>query len=203
MSKSEEEELPLHEQHQTPKSIAQHMRGYGKDVGKTYRTLKAIWNAPNEELQTGLLHLIIDKLEEIADILSKKPVDMMAGHAAWMFRFHQRAEKAIEDHKKECARVNKFCDVSLLGRDAKQRHDINFMSQDYRHDFATGDRDANFLQGKYYKHSRIIEVEEKVKRLKSVKSISDIEKLDGIGKVKAEKIRAKVSRQSRAGLKKE
>jgi hypothetical protein len=196
MSKSEEKELPLHSQHQTPKSIAQYMRGRGKDVGKIYKTLKDIWHAPNDELQIGLLHLIVDQLEEITDVLSKKPVDMMAGHAAWMFRFHQRAEKAIEDHKKECARVNMFCDVSLLGRDAKQFSDIHFLSEQYRCDFATGDWHAIFSQGKYYKHSRLIEVEEKVKRLKSVKSIDDIEKLDGIGKTKAAKIRAKVSQQS-------
>lgn len=50
MSKSEEKELPLHSQHQTPKSIAQYMRGRGKDVGKIYKTLKDILQMMNFKL---------------------------------------------------------------------------------------------------------------------------------------------------------
>ena len=190
-----EKELPWHSRHKTAQGVAEYMRSEGRGVGREYRTHGSIWDAPNDLLQVGLLHLVVDRLEAIEKALGEKPLDMMAGQAAWLSRFHQRAEKAIKDHKRECARVNKICDVSLLRRDAVLDQDIHDLSEEYRRAFAEGEWWATCNRGGYYRHRGIIEIEEKVKRLKTVKTIDDIENLKGIGSSLAAKIRDKVSKQ--------
>ena len=184
---SRDEEFTFWNRRKSPKEVAEYMHTEGSCVGLEYKTHGDIWDAPSDLVQVGLLHMVIDRLDDIKKFVDK-PHDMMAGHSAWLFSFHERAVKVLSDHKKECERINEFCDVRLLGKDIKLYDDINSLSWTYRKDFADGKWDAVILRGKYYRHRGIERLESQVKRLKSVKTIGDIENLAGIGKKTAAKI---------------
>lgn len=184
--------LPACSRHKTPKDVAEYMRSEGRRVGRIYETHGSVWGAPDDLQQVGLLHLVVDRLEEINKVLCKKPLDMLAGQSAWLLRFHSRAVEAIAEHKRQCDRIAKFCDIELLRGDAEQGKSIHDLSREYRLSFAKHEWLAVFECGKYYQHNGIIDIESKTKRLRSVKSLNDIEKLRGIGYRTGLKIREKM-----------
>ena len=105
------DELPPYYRHMSSAELVEFMRTECAAVGKGYKTYGDAWEAKPEDMQEGLLHNILTQLEQLNEI-QKDPLDS-----------HQRFLKggSWEDvrglifcHKRECRRIAKFCDLSLL-----------------------------------------------------------------------------------------
>ena len=178
MSKERHDKLFFFEKHKTPKDVARFMRKEGKGVGREYETHGDVWDASDSLLQVGLLHLILDRLDEISNHLTS-PKDQLEIHRQWIRNgMHEASIEVIKDYKKELTRISKFCDLELLGKDARSTIDIHDLSKEFR------------SSNDWVKRTRSFEkLKDLTGRLRYVRSLDDITRLDGIGKIKASKIR--------------
>lgn len=172
------------EKHKTPKGVAEYMRDEGRSVGRKYETHGDVWQASDATVQTGLLHLILDKLELDKLEQMQKRADPMEGHREWLEHWHPRVTKAIAEHEKHRKRlVAMFGEEAKLGADMRNYFDIHRSSRLYRRDTA--------------EHYRAFErLELKLKRMRSVRKPEDVSNLDGIGQKKALQILQKMQAKS-------
>jgi len=173
------EKLYEWEKHKTPKGVAEYMRDQGRTVGRKYETHGDVWQANDAIVQTGLLHLILDKLEQM-----QERSDPMEGHQEWLEHWHGRVTKAVAEHEKQKARLLvMFGADANLGADLRNYFDVHRSSRLYRRD------STNHLQA-------FERLEEKIKRMRSVRKPEDVENLEGIGEKKALKILQKMQTKS-------
>ena len=170
----------------TPKEVAQYFRTRGSTVGRDYKTYGDIWDIKPDVVQVGLLHLILDTLEEI-HTPKLSPLEI---HRIWLNHVRGEAERTLACHKKECDRISKFCDLKLLLDDANLSlfACIEYLRESHK-------RMAE--KGQKYALHEIKEIRERTERLKLVQTLDDLEQLHGIGKKKADTIRAKMAKKSK------
>ena len=178
----DDSETPLddYQQHKTPRQVAQYFRnedyeGDGSGVGSEYKTHGDLWGVDNGTVIVGLLHLILDELRE-----SNAVDDEMRRHPYWLVRHRDQIEKLIEEHARECDRIATFCDLEFLKSDVHTK-DLHEFSRLFRTD------DHAYWDARK-------DLREKVERLSSVNAIDDIEKLKGIRKKSADRIREKMAK---------
>ena len=165
------QELPESQQHKTPTPLAEYMRSVGAEVGREYKTHGEIWDADPQLMQIGLLHLILDELEDM-----QKTEDPMEGHAYWLNHIRDNVEKLNREHATQLLRLLlMFGADAKLGSDMENGFDIHKSSQVFRRN--------------RWRHSvEMTDLEKKVKRLKSVCNPEDVVNLHGIGKKTALKL---------------
>ena len=167
------EELEEWQKHKTPRDVARYMRDRAHSVGSRYETHEDVWQASDAIVQTGLLHLILD-------ILEQDRFDPMDRHRRWLSYWHPEVTKAIAAHERHRKRlVAMFGEEVNLGMDMDNHLDIHHSSQLYRLDTEVHRR-------------KFQDLESKLKRMRSVRKPEDVSNLNGIGKKKAVEILQKM-----------
>ena len=177
-----DEKLWAWEKHKTPRDVAQYFRSEGSGVGREYNTHGDVWAASEAIVQTGLLHLILDKLEEM-----QKPKDLMKRHPVWLEIWHPLVTKEVAEFEKHRKRLtNMFGGEADLGCDMSNCFDVHYSSDLY-------------LQGGDRHKQRYESFKKQLMRLKSVRKPEDVINLEGIGKKKAAQILEKMRNGKLAG----
>lgn len=181
-----DDKLKEDRKHLTDRGLASYMRNEGKLAGNYYGNNHEIWNAPRERLQTGLLHLILDRLEQIEELARKNeehkkpkpsPLDI---HREFLNVHYPKVLKVSKKHAKERKRlIAMFGEDVDLGSDMDISFDIHDMAQYFRGNYFRGNREG------YWVFKAIIM---KVNRLKSVRKPEDVSNLHGIGKMRSMRI---------------
>lgn len=165
--------------HMTPKQVALYMRDEGYTVGRKYETHGNVWDEREEVVQTGLLHLILDAIED-----TQPQPSVLDAHQDWLIMWYPYVAKAIAEHEEQRRRlVAMFGDDAYLGPDATNFRDIHCFSMVYRTDPERHQNDLN-------------ELERKTKRMKKVLKPEHITRLHGIGEARASRILGKLQAKS-------
>jgi hypothetical protein len=170
-------EHPLYEweQHKTPRDLAIYYRTKGSTVGRRYLTETQIWKADDSKVQIGLLHLIVDKLEEIAKANSKVE-DRLLVHRRWLNHYKGFFDRMDQRHKQERARLKK-----MFGR-------LRELGEDVTYSFCPNHAAKLFATERILYDIAMRNAEDALKRMQAVKEPSDVVSLKGIKKVRAAKI---------------
>ena len=185
------------EEHMTPQKLARYFHaGVGEDVGRVYTTHGSMWEVPDSLIARGLLHLVVSELGQIRkSVTTSEPScdDHLAAHRAWLnYGFHAEAINAIDCHEAECARIDSFCDLSLIIGGDTSRPSLEVLAAEFREYHVNGDWRARKYCGRYFRHVGLRELKKKIERLRRCRSLDDLDALYGIGEKKADKIRAKM-----------
>lgn len=89
--------LPKSEQFKTPAQVAEHVRKLG--VGKNYETQGQVWDSA--DLQNGLLHLIVDRLDKVISQLDQlvPKEDPLEAHRRWLRNWQPDVVAVCKEHK--------------------------------------------------------------------------------------------------------
>jgi Xaa-Pro aminopeptidase len=168
-----EDELPFYERHKSPAEVAEYMRNDGRYVGRDYETHGQIWDEKNELVQTGLLHLILDEIK----LLSQGTDSGMHKHARFLEYYHAELAKLVSAYHKNYKRLAAMLRTEKL---IYERHMpclcISRFSYLYRKNF-----------NEFFKEK--LNLTKQVKLIRSIKSPAEIERLPGVGKKTAERLR--------------
>jgi hypothetical protein len=173
MAASRDDIIPLWGQHKSPRDIALYMRSVGDRVGKEYKTHGEVWDA-DSALKTGLLHLILDKLES-----SNQTDEALRGHREWLTVWHKKILKMVAMHQKERDRL-----VKMFGHDK--------IGPDMNNHFTVHESSLAFRTHRRRHFGRCRDLAAKVKRMRSVRKPEDAANLDSIGKKRTEQLLAKL-----------
>ena len=171
---SSDEILTGYSNHHDPEELAEYFCGKGANVGRVYSTYRDVWDAKPEEIQQGLLRLIVKELRKCtAKICKTEALDV---HREWLKWDREAVEDLIKSHERQRKRLVKmFGELADLGSDLKIAFTI--------YDFIRFYRSRN----KHY-HEVLLKTSRQVSRMESVKGPEDVTNLRGIGKAKAKKL---------------
>lgn len=159
-----------------PIEVARHMRL--SSVGLTYKTHGEVWDAAPEIRITGLLELILGKIEAADEARSQG--QKLEKHCEWFNDLRYRDEMLLARHKKQLARIGRFVDVRFFSQ---------WVCAGYRLAFL-GDAYCGYGRKKYGELIRSILDE--IETLKNIKRIDDLTKLDGVGPATIKKIKKRI-----------
>lgn len=176
-----DDDLKEDEKHKTARDLALYMRNEGKYVGRHYAKHSEIWNVPEDRVQTGLLHLILDTLEEMVetDQCTRSKRDPLDIHRDFLNDYYRVAMELFSEYEKQRMRlIAMFGEDIDLGHDMHNNLDIHEISRLYRES--------------RYRSECIHYLGRKISRLKSVRKPEDVSNLYGIGKKKSMRILQKL-----------
>jgi hypothetical protein len=172
-----EDELPPNEMHKSPVDVAEYMHRQGRRVGRTYKTHGEVWDAKTEVVQTGLLHLILDKIESLDQPVKRPQDNGMHEHSFFLKYYHTELMRLVSVYNKHYDRLLSLLHTKKLVSDYyKPCLCMSRFSYLYRKDFQ-----------RFYREKR--DLIEQVSLIRSIKTADEIGKLPGIGKKTAAKLR--------------
>lgn len=184
-------EIPWYKSQMTPKDVARYFRDYavygGYNVGKKYQTYGELWSEDEMVVQTGLLHLILDKMEDMQrqKFEEQRKKNWHVSHKTWLRVHVSSMRRLLAQHEKEAKRL-----IEMFGSEIKRSSDL-IEERELRH-FSQLFRNSR----EEYRGAEAA-LRCKVARMQSVKKRDDLLNLKGIGKKTLQKLQSRATQAAR------